>query len=483
MKKLIQIIMLSLLPMIAFPQATGVVVNNMPSGGNLPQATLDGSATLNFNQTTSGQTINIPGPTNVNSSKNMMIRNIGSVGVTFNPGGYIDPGKLILMQWNGSYYNTLPIPTNNNQLSNGEGFIDLTDGDARYVIMDDDTVGKPNGKIMTEYAAQSAIDVIEDDLDTKLSITDAASTYVLKTTTVNGHALSSNVSITKSDVGLGNADNTSDINKPISAATQTALDSKQATLVSGTNIKTIESISMVGSGNVDLSKGDVGLSNVDNTSDANKPVSTATQTALNLKYDASNPSSYVNQSGARSAISLTTTGSGGASTYNPSTGVLNVPQYAGTVSSVGITSTTLTVTNSPITSSGNITVNIPARTASNVSRSLVTTTSSTGFQPSFAKDYQVTYSVYAQVTSALLGNNTADVYLEIAATNSTTPSDWTTISRSGIQASGVVSTSGNTQTVSGFVPAGYYVRIRTAATGANSGSASFSYQVGQENSY
>lgn len=32
-------------------------------------------------------------------------------------------------------------------------------------------------------------------------------------------------------------------------------------------------------------KGDVGLGNVDNTSDANKPVSTATQTALNLKQD------------------------------------------------------------------------------------------------------------------------------------------------------------------------------------------------------
>ena len=32
-------------------------------------------------------------------------------------------------------------------------------------------------------------------------------------------------------------------------------------------------------------KGDVGLSNVDNTSDANKPISTATQTALDLKYD------------------------------------------------------------------------------------------------------------------------------------------------------------------------------------------------------
>lgn len=32
--------------------------------------------------------------------------------------------------------------------------------------------------------------------------------------------------ITKSDVGLGNVDNTSDANKPISSATQTALNAK-----------------------------------------------------------------------------------------------------------------------------------------------------------------------------------------------------------------------------------------------------------------
>lgn len=44
--------------------------------------------------------------------------------------------------------------------------------------------------------------------------------------TVNGHALSANVTVTKSDVGLANADNTSDINKPVSTAQQTALDLK-----------------------------------------------------------------------------------------------------------------------------------------------------------------------------------------------------------------------------------------------------------------
>jgi len=56
----------------------------------------------------------------------------------------------------------------------------------------------------------------------------------------------------------------------------------------------------------------VGLNNVDNTSDVSKPISTATQTALNLKQD---------------TLTLTTTGSSGAATLVGAT--LNVPQYSG----------------------------------------------------------------------------------------------------------------------------------------------------------
>lgn len=56
-------------------------------------------------------------------------------------------------------------------------------------------------------------------------------------------------------VGLSNIDNTSDANKPISSATQTALDSKQNNLVPGTNIKTINNTSLLGSGNIDITGG------------------------------------------------------------------------------------------------------------------------------------------------------------------------------------------------------------------------------------
>lgn len=66
----------------------------------------------------------------------------------------------------------------------------------------------------------------------------------------------------KSAVGLGNVDNTSDANKPVSTATQTALNLKlnisdaastyQPILVSGTNIKTVNSNSLLGSGNISV---------------------------------------------------------------------------------------------------------------------------------------------------------------------------------------------------------------------------------------
>ena len=59
--------------------------------------------------------------------------------------------------------------------------------------------------------------------------------------------------LTPSDVGLSNVNNTSDANKPVSTATQTALNAKQDTLVSGTTIKTVGGQTLLGSGDVAVS--------------------------------------------------------------------------------------------------------------------------------------------------------------------------------------------------------------------------------------
>ena len=47
-----------------------------------------------------------------------------------------------------------------------------------------------------------------------------------KTTTVNGHALSGNITVTKNDVQLGNVANLAPADLPVSTAQQTALDGK-----------------------------------------------------------------------------------------------------------------------------------------------------------------------------------------------------------------------------------------------------------------
>lgn len=172
--------------------------------------------------------------------------------------------------------------------------------------------------------------------------------------TVNGYV--GTVNLTKGDVGLINVDNTADVLKPVSNATQAALNLKldankvgvangtaslnasgkiptdQIPAISFSSVKVLNSqaamlalnTAVVGSvvirtdvnknyvlsaadpsvlanwielltpappvqtvngysGNVNIAKSDLGLANVDNTSDANKPISAATQTALNLK--------------------------------------------------------------------------------------------------------------------------------------------------------------------------------------------------------
>ncbi|MFM6937079.1 MAG: beta strand repeat-containing protein [Aquirufa sp.] len=128
--------------------------------------------------------------------------------------------------------------------------------------------------------------------DTTMLATKAALTDLNNYAPINSPTFTGTVSgIDKSMVGLGSVDNTSDAAKPISAATQTALDLKvnaadanialasKAPLDSPTFTGTVTGIT----------KTMVGLGNVDNTSDAAKPISVATQTALSTKAPIASP--------------------------------------------------------------------------------------------------------------------------------------------------------------------------------------------------
>jgi hypothetical protein len=89
------------------------------------------------------------------------------------------------------------------------------------------------------------------------------------------------VLLNKSDVGLDRVDNTNDLEKPISNATQKALDLKSDRKTTYTKTEVDDIINA-------LDKYSVKLDQVDNTSDINKPVSSATRVELDLKSDKEN---------------------------------------------------------------------------------------------------------------------------------------------------------------------------------------------------
>lgn len=221
-------------------------------------------------------------------------------------------------------------------------------------------------------------------------------------------------------------------------------------------------------------------------------------------YNATNPSAFINQAGARTAISLTTTGTAGAATYNSSTGVLNVPNYApgtGTVTSVtagtglsgGVITTSGTIsmpntgtagtyTNVTTDAQGRVTAGLTASINDSPGRALVTTTASTGFQISASRVSHVCYEGSISTTSTIGGPSAASVFLETADTNSTTPGDWTTkasqtYSNNITLAIVLNQVQGNNWSMCRYIPAGKFVRIRS---GSVTGTASVTINAQQQ---
>ena len=129
------------------------------------------------------------------------------------------------------------------------------------------TTAKSEAITAAGTAADTKVTTHSDDTTNIHGIADTAA---LSTKVYADGAVSTAVAeLTKSSVGLANVDNTADTAKPISTATQTALDLKSP-LASPTFTGTVSGIT----------KTMVGLSDVDNTADTAKPVSTAQTTAI-----------------------------------------------------------------------------------------------------------------------------------------------------------------------------------------------------------
>ena len=127
-----------------------------------------------------------------------------------------------------------------------------------------------------------------------------------------------------------------------------------------------------------------------------------------------------------------------------------------------------------VTSAANGTV--AARSQSAVSRTL-----NTIFQPSTTRDTLANYAVDVATAATLIGGQTGTVYLEISL-SSTFASGIQEVARfaNGNSVSLAIAITVNqlvTGTLTGYIPAGYYARLRTENT---LGTPTFTYRSGQE---
>lgn len=140
--------------------------------------------------------------------------------------------------------------------------------------------------LLSSKADASSLDDKQDKLVAGTNITIDEETNTISATNTT-YTAGSNISISNENaISVTGVYTSSQVDTLLSNKADTSsLVGKQDKLTAGSNITISDNneISVMG-----LTKVSVGLDNVDNTSDANKPISTATQTALDAKQDVSN---------------------------------------------------------------------------------------------------------------------------------------------------------------------------------------------------
>jgi hypothetical protein len=320
----------------------------------------------------------------------------------------------------------IEIPENVSELTNDAGYITLSQ------------VPSPPAQVQTDWNAVSGLGVLlnKPSTFTPAAHTQAWSTITATPTTVSGYGITDAVSQSALSTSLAGYATTTALTNGLSTKFNTPVGTTTQYLRGDGSLATFPAIPTVPTA-VSAFTNDAGyLTNI-----SSSQVSTA------LGYTpyngTTNPNSYITQSGARTSVSLTTTGTTGAATYNSTTGVLNVPNYSA-----------------------------PVRTFTNPARTL-----NTAFQISSTQDAQVSYSVDITVAAVLIAGTSGRVYLEYANEIGFT-TGVTVVGSSGQSTGGVLSiTNLGTANLSGIIPAGKYVRLRTVNV---TGTPTFTFQSSQE---
>ena len=220
--------------------------------------------TGNVNVDTGVMTVNNTSPTNGNVTVDTGVMTVNNVSPT-NGNVTVDTGVMTVNNTaptNGNVaVDTGVMMVNNTSPTNGNVTVDTG-------VMKVNNVSPTGGNVTVDIGVSN---IAYDATNKKITKTVSGVTSEVVATS----QLKSDMGLTKSDVGLANVDNTSDANKPVSTATQTALNAKanvastvSAVTYDSANKKLTKTINGTTTDVVTVStlKSDMSLNNVDNKS-------------------------------------------------------------------------------------------------------------------------------------------------------------------------------------------------------------------------
>lgn len=225
-----------------------------------------GAATLNSavvsTSATVGSTLSVTGNTSLSTASTSGLATLDSLTVTngASVGGALTVTGNLTVNGTTTTINSTTISTADKNIETNIGGNDAASEGSGLTISRSGTKGS------IVYKATSATKFASGDLGSEIDLVGTTSTQTLTNKTLSSPSITTPTGITKNDVGLGNVDNTSDATKNAATATLTNKTLTSPVITTPTGI----------------TKSDVGLGNVDNTSDATKNTAIATLTNKTL---------------------------------------------------------------------------------------------------------------------------------------------------------------------------------------------------------